>query len=291
VPKVGVARVDLLARRRNGDPVRFGIGDRVLAAPNIPGTPGRDDRKIGSEGRVGQLEADLVISLPRASVRQRVGADLSRDLDLPPRNERTTHRRAEKVFAIVDRASAKRRIDERLDKFLAEILDEALISARRDRLGAYAGELFAALPDVACDANDPGSMVILLEPRDDDRCVEAAGIGEHDRFVHERSYEYQVMQCNCIFNRRPWRRQRAIVDELGRVRSGHSGQIEQASGDDGSGLAGPADNQNSVLAAERTDDLRPAVRIDGLGNRLGSAGQGVEDDELRDSIDAREQLG
>ena len=59
----------------------LGVGDGVFTAPNIPFAPGRDYREIRRECGIGQLEADLVVPLPGAAVRERVGADSARDLD------------------------------------------------------------------------------------------------------------------------------------------------------------------------------------------------------------------
>ena len=55
------------------------------------------------------------------------------------------------------------------------------------RLGANACELVAALADVGGDADDARAAVVLLEPRNDDRGVEAAGVGEDDGAGHGRS--------------------------------------------------------------------------------------------------------
>ena len=134
--------------------MRLGVRDGVFAAADVPLAPRRDDRKVGRERRVGQLEADLIVALAGAAVRERIGADLAGDFDLAARDERPRHRRAEEVFAVVDRAGAQRRVDERLDELVAEVFDEALVGARGDRLGANAGELFAALADVGGDADD-----------------------------------------------------------------------------------------------------------------------------------------
>ena len=97
-------------------------------------------------------------------MRERVGADAARDLDLAARDERPRHRGAEQVLAVVDRAGAERREDERLDELLAQIFDVALVGAGGERLGANAGELLAPLADVGGDADDLRPVVVLLEP-------------------------------------------------------------------------------------------------------------------------------
>ena len=168
-------------------PRDFGVGDRVLAAADVPLAPRRDDRKVRRERRVGQLEANLIVALAGAAVRERIGADAARDLDLPARDERPRHRGAEQVLAVVDRAGAKRREDEGLDELLAQVFDVAFVGAGGDRLGANAGELLAALTDVGGDADDAAARVVLLEPGNDDRGIEPAGVGENNGAGHVRS--------------------------------------------------------------------------------------------------------
>jgi len=112
-------------------------------------------------------------------------ADLTaaRDFDLPAGDERTAHGGAEEVFAAVDGAGAERGPDEIFDEFLSEIFDVALVSAGGDGFGTNAFEL-VALSDVAGNANDFRSAVVLLEPRHDDGCIQSARISERNRPGH-----------------------------------------------------------------------------------------------------------
>ena len=182
VPEIAVARVDLGGGRGHGNVVRGGVGERILAAADVPLAPRRDDGKLGSEGGVGELEAHLIVALAGASVRERVGADGARDVDLTLGDERTRHRRAEKILAAVDRAGAERGPDVVGDELLAHVLDEAFVGAGGDRLGANAFEL-VALPDVGGDADDLG-VVPLAQPGNDDGSVEAPRVGERDFANH-----------------------------------------------------------------------------------------------------------
>jgi len=86
---------------------------------------------------------------------------------------------------------AQGRPHEILDEFLAEILYVAFVGTRGDRFGAYAFELLA-LANVGGDANDAG-VVPLLEPRNDDRCVEPTGVGEGDGSNHGRLNKYSEL--------------------------------------------------------------------------------------------------
>ena len=56
------------------------------------------------------------------------------------------------------------------------------------------------------------------------------------------------------------------------------------------GVGGPADDEDGVLAGDGAEDLRPALRVDRLGDRLGAARQRMKNDQLADSIDSREPL-
>ena len=162
--------------------MRGGVGERVLAAPDVPLAPRGDDGQLGSEGGVGELEAHLIVALAGAAVRERVGADRARDVDLALGDERARHRGAEQVLATVDRARAEGRPDVVGDELLAHVLDEAFVGAGGDRLRANALELIA-LADLRGDADDLG-VVALAQPGDDDGSVEAPRIGECDFANH-----------------------------------------------------------------------------------------------------------
>jgi len=183
MPEIRVARIDLLLRRGDRDAARVRVVDRVLAAADRPLTPRRDDGQVGGECGEGHLEADLIVPLAGASVREGVGADAARDLDLALGDERSRHRGAEQILAVVDRAGAQGGKDEVANELLAKILDVAFGRARGERLLAHAAELRAALADVGGDADD-ARVVVLTKPRNDDRGVEPARVGEDDGARH-----------------------------------------------------------------------------------------------------------
>src|SRR6185503_14014897 len=180
-------RIDLLPSRGDGNTARFGVGNGVFAAANVPHAPGCDHLEIRRERGVRQLEAYLIVALAGAAMRQSVGADLARDLDLTAREQGTSHGSPQEVLAIVDRAGAERWIDEGLDELFAQIFDEALVGARSKRLGANPAQLVRALADIAGDADDAAAGVVLLEPGNDDGGVESAGVGEDNGAGHSRS--------------------------------------------------------------------------------------------------------
>src|SRR5262249_38654160 len=105
-------------------------------------------------------------SLARRAVRDGVGALGARDLGLALGDQRTRDGRAEKVLALVDGAGAEHRKDEVAHELLAQILDDALHRAGGARPGVETVELLG--------------LAAVDEPAQDDRRVEAAGVGEHD---------------------------------------------------------------------------------------------------------------
>jgi hypothetical protein len=68
VEEIPVHRVGPRGGCRHRDPMTLGVGHEVGAGPQVPVPPGSDDPKVGGEGRVGELEAHLVVALPGRAV-------------------------------------------------------------------------------------------------------------------------------------------------------------------------------------------------------------------------------
>ncbi len=158
------------------------VRDEIFATLEFPFAPWRDHLQVGRERRVGQLEADLVVPLAGAAVRERVGADALRDRNLMCRRERPRHRRAEQIGACVDGARAQCRENEIADERFAQIFDEAVVRARALGFLNQPLQLGGALPHVGREADDAGA-VGLTQPGNDGGGIEPARIGEH----HERA--------------------------------------------------------------------------------------------------------
>ena len=177
----------MLASTENGASPRlsFGIGIwcfsansiRSRARPEGPVPPGRDDADVRVQ-RVGRkLEAHLVVALAGRAVGDRIRAGLGGDLHQPLRDQRPGDRRAEQVDALVEGIGAEHRKDEVGDELLAQVLDVDLLDAHH--LGLAAGRLeFVALAEIGREGHDLGAE-LGLEPFEDDRGVETAGIGKH----------------------------------------------------------------------------------------------------------------
>ena len=184
VQEVGVGRVGRLAVLVTGDRdlVPFGVGDERLAGGEVPFAPWCYDADVRLVRIVAEFEPHLVVALARRPVGHRVGAGLAGDLDLPPGDERAGDRRPEEIDALVERVGAEHREDVIARERLAQILDVDLPRAERFRPGAR-GRQFLALADVGGEGDDLAA-VALLQPAQDDRRVEPAGVGEYHLFRH-----------------------------------------------------------------------------------------------------------
>src|SRR5262249_12016956 len=121
---------------------------------------------------------DLIVPLPRRAVRNRVRFFPARDLDHSFRDQRPSDTCSKKILVLVNRAGLKHWENEISGEFLAQILNDAFRSAGAQRFFLQPGELFF-LTDVRAESDDLG-FIVLLEPAENDRCVESAGICEED---------------------------------------------------------------------------------------------------------------
>ena len=179
VQQVGVHRVGRLRAllcEVDRDAVLLRIVHQLLARQQVPLAPGRDDLDVGLEGIGTELEADLVVALAGGAVGDGVGAGLDGDLDQPLGDQRARDRGAEQVLALVDRVGAEHREHEVARELLAQVVDVDLLHAHGLRLGARRLELLA-LTDVGGEGHDLAA-VDVLQPLQDHRGVEAAGIGQ-----------------------------------------------------------------------------------------------------------------
>ncbi len=165
----------------DGYAVRLRIGEQLLARGQVPLAPRREHADVRLERVVSKLETDLVVALAGCPVRDGIGAGRARDLDLALGDQRPRNRGPEQVLALVDRIGAEHRKHEITDEFLAQILDEDLLHAGGLRLRARGLELLA-LADVGGERHHFAAIGVL-QPAQDDRRVEAAGISEDDLHV------------------------------------------------------------------------------------------------------------
>jgi hypothetical protein len=173
-----------LASVENGASPRLSLAIGIwFCSAKARSAPGRDNFDVGLERVIGELETYLVIALAGRAMGDGVGADFLRDLDLFFGDQRPRDRSAEQILALVERVGPEHRKHVVADEFLAQILDKDVLrlDAERERLGARRRKLFA-LAEIGREG-DNLAAIGRLQPFQNDRGVEPAGIGQHD-FLH-----------------------------------------------------------------------------------------------------------
>ncbi len=180
--QVGVDREGRLAALVLGDRdlVLLGELDELGAARQVPFAPGGDDGHVRLQRVVGELEADLVVALAGGAVGDGIGADGLGDLDLALGDERAGDGGAEEIEALIHRVGAEHREDVVLHEGLAQVVHEDVLGldAEQQRLVARRAQ-FLALAEIGGEGDDLAAIG-RLQPLQDDRGVETAGIGEDD---------------------------------------------------------------------------------------------------------------
>src|SRR5262249_2696433 len=129
VPYVTITAVNFFFRHFDGDLVALGIFDGVFSGDDVPFAPGRDHFQVRGQRLIGQLEADLIVTLSRAAVHEGVGAFLGGDLHLPLGENRPRHGGAQQIFVLVNRPGAQRGVNIIRDELFAQVLDVELAGA------------------------------------------------------------------------------------------------------------------------------------------------------------------
>ncbi len=127
----------------------------------------------------GGLDADLVVALARAAVGDGVGADLQGHVDELLGDERATQRRGQGVGVLVEGVGQDGGGDVLRRELVLGIHDDDVLGAVVDGAGACGLQVRQGLPKIQHDAGDLGPVVVL-EPVDRDRRVEAAGVSKDD---------------------------------------------------------------------------------------------------------------
>ena len=154
--------------------------EQLGARGQLPLAPRRDHLDVGLQRVIGQLEADLVVALAGGAVGDGIGAGLQRDLDLMLGDQRPRDRGAEQVLALVERVGAEHREDEVPHELFAHVLDVDVLGLDAQQLGLLARRRqFLALAEIGGEGHHLAAIG-GLQPLQDDRGVEAAGIGQHD---------------------------------------------------------------------------------------------------------------
>ena len=182
VQQVGVDREWRLAFLilGDGDLVVARELQQFLAAFEFPFTPRRDDLDAGFKRVIAKLEANLVVTLAGGAMTHRVGTDFARNVDLCLGDQRPRDRGAEQILAFIDGVGAEHRKHEVTHEFLAQIFDEDVfrLDAGAERFLARRSKLFA-LAEIGGEGHHLAARR-GLQPLQDDRGIEPAGISQHD---------------------------------------------------------------------------------------------------------------
>src|SRR5581483_9464517 len=179
-PQVLVDAVGAAGRDGDGDAVVGGVPDLLLAAP-APLAHGRDDLQVGGQRAHRDVEAHLVVALAGAAVRHGGRTLLPRVVHEDLGDERPRQRGGERIGVAVDGARLQRGED--------EVAHEQVFGVHHvGRGGARAQRLLADRREVALVADVGGHgdnvhVVVLVQPGDGDRGVQAARVGKYD-FLH-----------------------------------------------------------------------------------------------------------
>ena len=180
VPHVFIFGIVGLAVDFQRNVMRFGIFDFLFTGFDIPLPPGGDDFHFRRKRFERQLETHLVVALAGAAVANRVGALFFSDFRQAFGDAGTRVGSAEQIGFIV-RARFQARPNVIFHIFLFEVQNIQLGSAGFQSLFFEPVKL-GALTDVAGNGNHFAVVVIFFQPRNNNRSIEAAGIGKNHFF-------------------------------------------------------------------------------------------------------------
>ncbi len=164
----------------NRDLVLFSKFEQMRAALECPVAPWSDDLDVRVQRISGKLKANLIVTLAGCAVRNSVGAGLLGDFNEVLGDQRAGNRCAEQVDAFINGIGAEHRKDEIAHEFFAHVLNEDFFDAQHFSFLACWFKLFA-LAKIGGKGDD-FCVKLSLQPFQDDRGVETAGIGENDLF-------------------------------------------------------------------------------------------------------------
>ena len=156
------------------------IVNLFLTGFDVPFPPRRNDRHIRCKMLDGKLKPDLIVSFSSAAVRNCIRALSQRNFHNPLCDHRTRKRGAEHIF-LIQRSCLYGRNDIVIYKGIGQILDIKLGCARLQRLFLQPLQL-VVLPDIRRNGNDFTVVIIFLQPRNDNRSIQTAGICQNNLF-------------------------------------------------------------------------------------------------------------
>ena len=132
--------------------------------------PWGNDFKLWRECGIAELEAHLVVTLTRGTVRDSIRAFALSDLDVGLGNQRPCNRSAEHILPFIDRIGAHHREDEVAGELFDQV--DGIVRRRAGGLGFFSQTIeFFLLADVSRVSND-FSVIVLLEPANENGSVQ-----------------------------------------------------------------------------------------------------------------------
>ncbi|MPN04144.1 hypothetical protein SDC9_151380 [bioreactor metagenome] len=172
MPQVLILGIVGLAADLQGDVVGLRIVDLLVAALDVPLSPGRDDGHIRRKALNGKLETHLIVALAGAAVADGVGMFFFGDLHQPFADDGAGKRGAQQILLIAG-AHLHGWENHLVNHLVGQILYVQLGRAGLFRLFLQAVQL-AALAHVGGHGDNLRIVVVLLQPGNDDGCVQAA---------------------------------------------------------------------------------------------------------------------
>ena len=201
VPEVLVLGVVGLPGDFQGHLVGLGVVDLLVPALDVPLPPGGDDGHLRGEALDGQLKPHLVVALAGAAVGDGVGPLSLGDLHQLLADDGPGEGGAQQILLVAG-AHFQRGDDDVVHHLVGEVGDVQLAGAGLDGLLLQTLQL-VPLAHVGGHGDDLRVVVILFQPGDDDGCIQAAGIGQHNFFnivliFHNRVLPLLLLDDRCI---------------------------------------------------------------------------------------------
>ena len=178
--QVPVAGIGFFLSNRYRDAVGLGVGHALGPARQVPLPPGHDNFQVRGQGLVGELEAHLVVAFAGGAVAHGVGAGLFGHLHLGLGDQGPGDGGAQEIRPLIEGVGPEHGPDEVPDELFLQVLDKDLVGAGGPGLGGHLRQ-FVALAQVGGKGHHR-ALILLLEPLENHRGVQAAGVGQDDFF-------------------------------------------------------------------------------------------------------------
>ena len=200
MPEISVPAVGILVGTEGEiDPLLLAVGDFILSGtegPDIAHPPRCEDIEVGGQGLYGKLKADLIISLSRCAVADRLRAFLPRDLHKALCDSRTGHRSSEQILILIAGIGPDAGKHIVLTEIIADVLDVELCRSGELRSLREAVQLLP-LSYIDTDTDDLIAEV-LLQPGDNRRRIQPSGIRQYNLFPLRLVFRHQLSHISCL---------------------------------------------------------------------------------------------